>query len=75
MLASQVIMANMSKYQLIILLALIVMLLPFLGFTSKWDTWINVVLGLFIIILAKQLSTRNRDLNDSNNVESNTKEN
>lgn len=42
----------MSKRQFIILLGILLMFLPFLGFPSSWDKIINVAIGLLIVIFS-----------------------
>lgn len=42
----------MSKRQFIMLLGALIIILPFLGFPSSWDTAIMVLIGVLIIILA-----------------------
>lgn len=46
----------MSSRQIIIILGVLVILLPFLGFNSNWDKIINILIGLLIIILSYRLS-------------------
>jgi len=38
------------------LLGVIIILLPFLGFTSKWDTIFSVAIGLVIITIAYKIN-------------------
>lgn len=46
----------MSSRQVIIILGILVILLPFSGFNSTWDTVISIIAGLLIIILSYRLS-------------------
>ena len=48
----------MSKRQWIILLGVVIIVLPFLGFPSGWDTIISVCAGLIIIAVAYTLAPR-----------------
>ena len=42
----------MSKKQWLIIIGIIIMALPFLGFPSNWDSFISVILGLVIILIS-----------------------
>ncbi len=57
----------MSKRQIIILLGLLIILLPFLGFNSRWDTVISVIVGILIIYLASSIQPQNLSKKDSIN--------
>lgn len=46
----------MSSRQVIIILGILIILLPFLGFNSNWDMVISILTGLLIIILSYRLS-------------------
>lgn len=46
----------MSSRQVIIILGVLIILLPFLGFNSTWDMVISILTGLLIIILSYRLS-------------------
>ena len=47
---------DMSKRQVIMLLGVLIIFLPFLGFTSFWDMIINVLVGLLIIGIAYRMA-------------------
>jgi hypothetical protein len=72
---------NMSKRQVIMLLGVLIIILPFLGFTSFWDMIINVVAGVVIIGIAYRMApanmimpTRKSEKSDnSENISQNTK--
>jgi hypothetical protein len=51
----------MSKRQIIILLAVVIILLPFLGFTSSVDKIILIVVGLLIIAVAYKIPVNTSD--------------
>lgn len=55
----------MSKRQIIMLLALWIILLPFLGFKSTWDKNILIITGLIILILSMRLNQANNRLGKS----------
>ena len=56
----------MSSRQVIIILGVLIILLPFLGFNSTWDMVISILTGLLIIILSYRLSpiTKNKTKQD-----------
>jgi low affinity Fe/Cu permease len=62
---------NMSSRQVIIILGILTGLLPFLGFSSNWDTVISVFTGILIIILAYRLSPVKKDHSAKDNKEKN----
>jgi len=62
---------NMSSRQIIIILGILIGLLPFLGFSSSWDTVISVFTGMLIIILAYRLSPITKDSSIKDNKEKN----
>lgn len=48
---------NMSKRQWLMVTGVIVIILPFSGFPSSWNTSVSVILGLLIITIAYNLNS------------------
>ena len=46
----------MSKRQWLIILGVLIIALPFLGFPSNWDTIISVIVGLLIIVISYRIN-------------------
>jgi hypothetical protein len=50
----------MSKNRIVLTLGAILILIPFLGFPSRWENFFSVLFGLILVFLALSVSIKRR---------------
>lgn len=61
----------MSKRQLLCLLGVWVMVIPFLGIPSTWSWIVSILSGLLIVFISYNLPHQKRDSNHETSIDSN----